>query len=233
MRSVLAAASVAAILITGASKTLAQPVERVPAQSLVEDLEGSAGIGGTSAAPPLVRIAVDLIKDFEGWFPKPYDDPSGYCTIGFGHLISKKLCSQTDLSSFPNALTVKEGEELLESDTASARKAVRALVKVDLTDEQFGALASFTFNVGKNNFSGSTLLALLNDGEYDRAAQQFQRWTKSKGVELPGLVTRRACEVSLFLGDMNVDEPFTRKNCDGAAGVAATGAAIDIEVGEN
>ena len=73
-------------------------------------------------------------------------------------------------------------------------------VRVPVTDNQLLALASFTYNVGENAFSGSTLLKLLNNGtNKDVVAQQFDRWVNAGGKPNPGLMNRRSAEKKLFL----------------------------------
>ena len=127
----------------------------------------------------LIPLALDIIKDFEGWSPEPYNDASIYCTIGFGHLIAKKSCadSVTELTQYVHPLSQNNGLRMLEVDTKLARMAVQRLVHQPLSDEQFGALSSFVFNVGGDNLANSTLLKYLNNGEfYPGAAKQFSRW---------------------------------------------------------
>ena len=118
-----------------------------------------------------------------------------------------------------------------------ARAAVQDLVNVELTDDQFGALVSFTFNLGKGNLSRSTLLRVLNLGSYDAAEQQFYRWTRARGVILKGLVARRNCEAFKFRGEftrLGMTE-FNREICEEEGLGAAPGILaddIDILVGE-
>ncbi|MCY1458796.1 Lysozyme RrrD [compost metagenome] len=76
---------------------------------------------------------------------------------------------------------------------------VERLVQVPLTGNQWDALVSFTYNLGAANLESSTLLRLLNAGDYVGAAGQFPRWNKAGGKVLPGLVRRREAERVLFL----------------------------------
>jgi lysozyme len=69
---------------------------------------------------------------------------------------------------------------------------------VDLTQGQFDALCSFIFNLGCGAFQRSTLLRLLNESDYEGAAQQFGRWVNAGGMKLTGLVKRRAEESDRF-----------------------------------
>lgn len=156
---------------------------------------------------------LNLIKSFEGipdGNPKtvnldPYIDPVGIWTIGWGHAIfigNAALRGKENRARaqalYPNGLTKAECEMLLRSDLHDVCRDVSALVEVTLTDNQFAALVSFTFNLGSGNLGISTLLRLLNEGDYIGAAGQFGRWNKGGGKVLPGLVKRRAAEAKLF-----------------------------------
>ena len=96
-------------------------------------------------------------------------------------------------------ITKEKAEELLRQDVAWVEEALKKYVKVSINQNQFDALASLVFNIGETNFAGSTLLKKLNQSDYAGAADQFPRWKYQKGIELAGLVKRRAQERSLFL----------------------------------
>ncbi len=134
---------------------------------------------------------LDLIKSFEGLRLSAYKCPADVWTIGYGTTAGVKP-GQT--------ITKERAEELLRDDVKRFEGQVLRLVKVPLTQGQFDALVSFTYNLGAANLGNSTLLRLLNAGDYKGAAAQFDRWTKAGGKELPGLVKRRAAERALFEG---------------------------------
>ncbi|WP_319422750.1 lysozyme [Pleurocapsa sp. FMAR1] len=92
-----------------------------------------------------------------------------------------------------------EAERLLKEDLSIFEKAVTRFVTVPLNQNQFDALVSFTFNVGVGAFSKSTLLKLLNYKDYQKAANEFSRWTRGGGRILPGLINRRKDEHELFV----------------------------------
>lgn len=90
---------------------------------------------------------------------------------------------------------------LLANDLSIAEKAVNRHVKVPLTQNQFDALTSLTFNIGATGLATSTLLRVLNQGDYDKAAGRFLDFNKSgtpKKID-SGLVNRRNAERELFL----------------------------------
>ncbi|MFJ6322931.1 MULTISPECIES: lysozyme [unclassified Rhizobium] len=207
--------------------------DRVPAASLLEEFDRAAGLTNSEVPQLINELGMALIQYFEGWEPKHYDDPAGYCTIGFGHLIALKKCELVE-SDFKKApLTMKGGIELLEQDTRSARSVVEDLVTVSLDENQFSAVAAFVFNVGKSKFATSTMLVLLNSGDLEAAAAQFGRWRKANGVVLPGLVQRRACERELFSGGIQlIKGRFDVSQCKSLNLTPEEGEPIDILVGE-
>lgn len=134
---------------------------------------------------------LDLIKSFEGLRLSAYKCPAGVWTIGYGTTAGVKE---------GQVITKERADELLRDDVKRFEDQVLRLVKVPLTQGQLDALVSFTYNLGAANLGNSTLLRLLNAGDYKGAAAQFDRWTKAGGKELPGLVKRRAAERALFEG---------------------------------
>lgn len=146
---------------------------------------------------------VALIKSFEGFVARAYDDfrptyqlkpgdkVQGTLTIGYGH-------TGADVT-IGTAITEAEGDALLRKDLATAEAAVSAAVVKPLTQNQFDALVGFTFNVGGGAMKGSTLIRKFNAGDISGAAAQFGLWNTSKGKVLAGLTRRRAAERDLFL----------------------------------
>ena len=95
--------------------------------------------------------------------------------------------------------TLEQAKEYFAHDLKRFESSVNNLVKVPLTQNQFDALVSLTYNIGSGNFASSTLLKKLNAKDYQGAADQFPRWNKAKGKVLNGLTRRRAAERALFL----------------------------------
>lgn len=137
---------------------------------------------------------LNLIKDFEGWRPCAYADPVGLLTIGYGHLIE---CG--DGFNKNSCITQERGQELLGSDLSVAINCIERIVRVPLTDNQFGALVSWTFNVGCGAATRSTLVEKLNAGsQANEICEELRRWNKGGGKVLPGLVRRREAECTLY-----------------------------------
>ncbi len=131
-----------------------------------------------------------LIREFEGCSLEVYDDCGGKPTIGVGHLIRKGECFKK--------IDETEATRLLCSDLEEAEACIESLVNVALSQNQFDALCSFVFNLGCAKLSGSTLLRLLNGGDYAATAEQFPRWCKVGKNDVPGLLRRRLAEQLLF-----------------------------------
>lgn len=151
------------------------------------------------------EAGLDLIKHFEsclkptgrGTFAAYADPAHGWKvpTIGWGTI------------AYPDGIKVKQGDEitqeqadaLLAWEVNEKAEGVRELVTVPLTQDQFSALVSFSYNVGLGNLKRSTLLKKLNAGEYNGAAMEFPKWNQAAGQVLAGLTRRRFSEQRLFL----------------------------------
>ena len=135
---------------------------------------------------------LSLIKQFEGLRSAAYVCPAGLHTIGYGHIIKVG-------ETFPQLLSEPEAETLLLQDVAVAIKAVHRLIKVPLTQGQFDALVSFTFNCGAGALQRSTLRACVNRQEHMQVPAELLKWTHSCGKSLPGLMRRRMAEALLYV----------------------------------
>lgn len=134
---------------------------------------------------------VNLIQQFEGLRLQAYQDSVGIWTIGYGH---------TGADVKPGLkISQDQATSLLEKDLARFEAGVNKLVSVPLTQNQFDALVSFSYNLGIGSLQSSTLLKLLNAKNYQGAAEQFPRWNKAGGDVLAGLTKRRLAEQGLFL----------------------------------
>jgi lysozyme len=136
------------------------------------------------------RNGLDFIKRWEGCRTNAYKCPAGVWTIGYGHTKDVKPGMM---------ISHGQADELLLEDLKGFEDVVRQSVTVALNQNQFDALVSFTFNVGKGAFKSSTLLRLLNSGNYQAASAQFGKWTYAGKQVLPGLVARREAEYQLFM----------------------------------
>ncbi|MFZ5192727.1 lysozyme [Enterobacter roggenkampii] len=138
---------------------------------------------------------IAVIKQFEGCKLTAYQDSVGVWTIGYG------WTQPVDGKPIRAGMTIKQetAERLLKTGLVSYESDVSRLVKVGVTQGQFDALVSFTYNLGARSLSTSTLLRKLNAGDYAGAADEFLRWNKAGGKVLNGLTRRREAERALFL----------------------------------
>lgn len=148
---------------------------------------------------------LNLIKRFEGFSPTIYICPAGYPTIGYGHVV---LAHEQD--QFASSITQAEATEILRKDVRIAERAVLRLISVPLTDGQFDALVSFTFNLGAGALQRSTLRRKVNRGEHESVPAELLKWVWAAGKKLPGLVRRRQAEgvayASAPLAGMKIEE---------------------------
>lgn len=135
---------------------------------------------------------IRLITTFEGLSLKPYLCPAGVWTIGYGHtgpMVNKDT---------PN-ITIEEAEAILQHDLHRFESSVLRLITRPLTDGQFDALVSFTFNLGAGALQRSTLRQKCNRREDEGAAAEFLKWNKIGGNAVKGLTKRRLAESGIYL----------------------------------
>lgn len=168
-------------------------------------LEGELKIETTPPPEPtpepiqgVAKATIAIVKEFEGFRSSAYLDTDGTPVIGYGQ-------------SKINGRKVRLGDRTTETAAHAAlvaeleiiQKEILSTVKVDLNDNQLGAVASLSFNTGVNAIKRSTLVRKLNQEDYSGAANEFLRWNKAdvRGmrVVMNGLSRRRARERELFL----------------------------------
>ncbi len=141
-------------------------------------------------ARKITAFVLARLKQWEGLRLNAYQDSAGVWTVGYGHTGPDVRRGLT--------ITTARAEALLLADLARFEAAVDGAVTVPLTDNQFGALVSFAFNVGEAAFRKSTLLKRLNAGRHDDVPAQLARWVHAGGKRVQGLVNRRAAEAGLW-----------------------------------
>jgi lysozyme len=125
---------------------------------------------------------------------KKYQDPGGHWTVGTGHKLT-----DAEAARYPQVIDAATADRLLAEDIEKAEAIVRRLVKVPLSQNEFDAMVSYTFNIGEGNLAKSKLLEKLNAGDYEGVAKLFpQSFVTSSGKRLRGLERRRIEEQKLF-----------------------------------
>jgi lysozyme len=138
-----------------------------------------------------------------------YDDPSGYCTIGWGHLLVESECTGNETAeidgetiALKNGVTPQQAQALFESDVAGKVKLIDETINVPLTQGQFDALVDFAYNEG--GYVNSMLRTDINCEKYGDAPTQFNRWIYAKNKEGEKVVStdleeRRTWEIEEWL----------------------------------
>lgn len=137
---------------------------------------------------------IALTKKFEGCQLTAYPDPGTGCdpwTVGYG---------ATGPGIVQGTVWTQQHAEIdLLNRLTDFGAQVDELVTAAINGNQKAALTDFAYNVGASNFRSSTLLRLINVGNFAAAADQFARWNLADGKVMPGLVARRAAERALFV----------------------------------
>ena len=136
------------------------------------------------------KNGLKLTENFESCELTAYTDHKGVWTIGWGHTGSAVVHGLV--------WTQEQADKQLLLDIAWAEHVVNYEVRPQLDQNEFDALVDFVFNVGSGLFQKSTMLVLLNNGRYDLASIEFDRFRFCGGVALAGLLRRRVAETALF-----------------------------------
>ena len=113
---------------------------------------------------------LSLIKKFEGLELEAYKCAAGVWTIGYGHIKDVKEGM---------TITENQAEEMLENELVEYEGYINDMVSVSLSQCQFDAMVSWVYNLGGGNLKASTLLKVLNAGDYDGVPAQIMRWNKA------------------------------------------------------
>lgn len=138
------------------------------------------------------QYAFDLVTKFEGCKLQAYQDDVGVWTIGWGHTgadVNQSL-----------SWTQAQADAQLGSDLNKAEQQVRTMVHSAIGVQSFGALTSFTYNLGSGTLQrSSVLLPSINNSRHIDAAKAFLAFDRSGTTESKGLLRRRLLEASTYL----------------------------------
>jgi len=199
-----------------------QPITEAPLASIVGRSSGpgdgdgdqaqtssQASAGGSArpaSAMSLSPAGAAFIKSYEqgpkgGVATRQYPSPEGGSdTIGWGHKIQPG-------ENFSGGITAAAGDRLFDADSIKHQRIVQSQVKVPLTPNQYDALTDLAYNLPAafSSEKHSTLLRLLNQGNYAGAAAEFARWNHIGKAVSSGLTKRRAGETNIFLNGTYVN----------------------------
>lgn len=153
------------------------------------------------------KKGIAFIKSYEKFKNKLYNDDAGNTTIGYGHLVHLGKLRTDTLSEkeFKKGITEKQAHKILLHDIQSkAEKCIKKYVTIKLSQNQFDALVSLSFNIDCYRFRKSTLLDKVNNKEKDAAVitKWFKAWNKGtvngSRIEFKGLTTRRGQEADMY-----------------------------------
>lgn len=134
-----------------------------------------------------------LVAPSEGEINSPYLDPVGIKTVCMGH-------TGRDIEN--REYSHDECVQILAEDLDRHNRQMLGYIRVPITVQQNAALLSFCFNVGVSACSRSTAFKKLNAMDYSGACAELKRWVYAGGRKMPGLITRRANEYAMCMGQM-------------------------------
>ena len=150
--------------------------------------------GSVAVRLTVSKEGIALIKRYEGCKTTPYRCAAGKITVGYGHVIGNGLQLPDEWN---RKFSLGEIDELLRTDLARFEQGVSRYCPVYLTQSQFDALVSFSFNLGLGVLQRSTLRQKINRGDAD-AAKVILKYNMAGGRILKGLTRRRIAEYRLF-----------------------------------
>ena len=137
------------------------------------------------------EAGLQKIKGREALRLVAYQDSVGVWTLGYGETRGVKK---------GDVCTPAQADQWLRARVCLIDFDLNRRIKAVLSQTQFDSLADFEYNLGQNAFDSSTLLRLLNAGDYAGAAAQFPRWCHAGDQVLAGLLQRRLAEQAEFEG---------------------------------
>lgn len=143
---------------------------------------------------------IALLKRSERLALVAYFCPAGVPTIGWGHTGPEITAADVRTQ---RTITQATAELLLQHDLAEFEPSVMRACTLAPNENQLSAMVCLAFNIGLGAFRKSSVLKAHNRGDTQAASRAFGLWNKAtvdgKKVILPGLVSRRAAEASLYL----------------------------------
>lgn len=132
-----------------------------------------------------------------------YLDPAGKATIAWGHLLT---AVELATGVFSKGLIQGECDALFLVDVQRYVNAVRAAIKVAVSQHAFDAMVCICYNIGTAGFATATFVRLINAGApIEQIRVAWLMWDHredpktGKKVEDAGLKRRRLDELALFV----------------------------------
>jgi lysozyme len=141
---------------------------------------------------------IAALQGEEGFVAKPYNDIAQNATIAYGHLLHKGAVNQADWKLYGNGCSMTQAIAWLQHDIAWAEAEVNKVVTVQLNQNQFDAMVSFTYNEGDGTLEKSSVLRELNSENFSAAMQVMLEYDYAGGKPSAGLLNRRENEIALF-----------------------------------
>lgn len=143
---------------------------------------------------------IQFIKKIEGFSPQPFYDYNQY-TVGYGTKCPSEKYFEYTANGIPKSDAEKLLREHIEDIEETIHKKIIQKYDITLTQHQFDALISFSFNIGTGWMTYNSTLrnAILGNASANELVYAFGLYCTAGGKYLPGLITRRLCEANIYL----------------------------------
>jgi GH24 family phage-related lysozyme (muramidase) len=149
-----------------------------------------------------------LLKNYESLRLKTYSDKTKReinqykkgATIGYGHLIT----TPQEFELFRDGISEMKANEMYHVDATRFEVAVKKLITVDLTQNEYDAVLILAFNIGYGSYTkhtglaSSTVLKIINGTSSEDLDRAWLAWRYSDGIISNGLIDRRKSELNIF-----------------------------------
>lgn len=151
-------------------------------------------IGGATVAAVLA-LSATLVKPWEGYSPAPYKDIVGKVTWCYGETAG----------AAKDTYTRDECEAILKTSMGKHLSGVAECIGQPLTENEWAAVLSWTYNIGVRKACNSTMVRKLNAGAPASTwCYELRKWVYAGGKRVKGLVNRREAELAMCLGNPQV-----------------------------
>lgn len=176
---------------TGGVSQAAPTPQTAPNPQAAAPSQAASQPSSSGTAMKISAKGVSLVAKYEGCRLEAYKCPAGVWTIGYGHTAGVNPGDRLPSQDAAKALLEKDLEKYAGYVNSCVQK---GQICFKLTQNQFDALTSFTYNCGAGN-----LKKLVEGRDANAIADKLLQYNKGGGKVLAGLTKRREEERALFL----------------------------------
>jgi GH24 family phage-related lysozyme (muramidase) len=132
----------------------------------------------------VIALSTPFIAKWEGLSLVAYKDIVGVPTVCYG---------ETRGVTMSDRYTKQQCEDMLKASVAEYYNKLKPyMTNPDIPIGVQASLLELAYNVGIGAAGRSTMMKLANQGKYEEACRELDKWVKAGGGKVKGLVNRRA-----------------------------------------